>query len=518
MQKPIYSPRDEEELMAHLWSPQIADDPEAFVMFVYPWGVKDTPLERFTGPRAWQRARLREIRDKIRDNRTRDALGIGMDVLRASTVSGRGIGKSALVAWLVHWMLSTRIGSTVTVSANTEAQLRSITWGELSKWTTMLINSHWWEISATRLIPAAWLTALVEKDLKKGTRYWGAEGKLWSEENPDGYAGTHNMEGMMLIFDEASGIPDSIWSVAAGFFTEHILDRYWFAFSNGRRNEGYFYETHEGSKSSFWSTTSVDARTVEHSDKSFYAKIIEEYGPDSDEARVEVYGQFPAAGDSQFIARHTVRAAMDREAWNDPTAPLIMGIDPAGGGTDSTVIALRRGRDLAPIRRIKTMDTMEAIGWIVEAIQETSPSLIVIDETGLGYVFKDRLKEQGFAVRGVNFAWRSRRPMTWGNKRVEIWGDMRQWLREAHLPDDKRLLVDLTGPRKKANSRGIAFLEGKDEMRARGVMSPDSADALAVTFAFPVAYDLQPAVSQRIDKTHVPLYVDAGGVSSWMGA
>jgi hypothetical protein len=95
-------------------------------------------------------------------------------------------------------------------------------WGELTKWVTMAINSHWWEPTATSLNPANWLTELVERDLKKGTRYWGAEGKLWSEENPDAYAGAHNMDGMMVIFDEASGIPDSIWSVAAGFFTEDI--------------------------------------------------------------------------------------------------------------------------------------------------------------------------------------------------------------------------------------------------------------------------------------------------------
>ena len=118
-----------------------------------------------------------------------------MDTLRTAVASGRGIGKSALVSWLILWMLTTRIGSSVVVSANSEAQLRSVTWGELTKWSTMIVNAHWWEISATKIVPAKWLTDIVERDLKKGTRYWAAEGKLWSEENPDSYAGVHNHDG-----------------------------------------------------------------------------------------------------------------------------------------------------------------------------------------------------------------------------------------------------------------------------------------------------------------------------------
>ena len=221
MQKPIYSSEDEQMLMTRLWSPKVKDDPEAFVLFCFPWGQPNTPLAKFSGPRKWQREVLRSIGDHIKANDGK----LQMDTLRQAVSSGRGIGKSALVSWLILWMMTTRIGATVIVSANSEAQLRSVTWGELSKWAAMAINAHWWEISATKLLPAQWLTELVERDLKKGARYWAAEGKLWSEENPDSYAGVHNHDGMMLIFDEASGIPDAIWSVGAGFFTENILDR-----------------------------------------------------------------------------------------------------------------------------------------------------------------------------------------------------------------------------------------------------------------------------------------------------
>jgi hypothetical protein len=189
-------------------------------------------------------------------------------------------------------MLSSRIGSTTIVSANSEAQLRSVTWAEITKWLAMSLNSHWFEIAATRIMPAKWLTELVERDLKKGTRYWSVEGRLWSEENPDAYAGVHNFDGVMLIFDEASGIPDSIWSVSDGFFTENTPHRFHLAFSNPRRNTGYFYETFH-SKRAFWNTRVIDARDVESTDKNLYQRIIDEYGPDSYQASVEVYGNFP---------------------------------------------------------------------------------------------------------------------------------------------------------------------------------------------------------------------------------
>ena len=262
MQLPIYRGEEEQKLMTELWSPAVADDLEAFVMYAFPWGVKNTPLARFTGPRKWQREVLRDVTEHIKAQQGK----VDFDTIRAAVSSGRGIGKSALVSWLVLWMLTTRIGGSVVVSANSENQLRSVTWAELTKWSAMLINSHWWEISATKLVPAKWLTDIVEKDLKKGTRYWACEGKLWSEENPDSYAGVHNQDGMMLIFDESSGIPDAIWDVGAGFFTENTPDRYWFAFSNPRRNSGYFFECFNA-KRAFWKSRVVDARTVEDTDK-----------------------------------------------------------------------------------------------------------------------------------------------------------------------------------------------------------------------------------------------------------
>ena len=506
MQQIKYAPRDEQALMADLWSPQIADNPENFVMFAFPWRQAGTPLESFSGPRKWQRKILREIGAHVAANRPKEAY----EVYRKALSSGRGIGKSALVSWIVLWFMTTRIGGTVIVSANSESQLRSVTWAELIKWTAMLINSHWWEVSATRLQPAKWLTEIVERDLKKGTRYWSAEGRLWSAENPDSYAGVHNFDGVLVIFDEASGIPDPIWAVATGFFTENTPNRFWVAFSNPRRNQGYFFECFHG-KRDFWLNETVDARTVEGTDQNLYDQIIAEYGADSVQAHVEVYGMFPPEDDDIFISLNLVNDAMKREAYKDLSAPIVVGVDPARSGADSTVILVRQGRDILDIKRYNGEDTMVTVGHVIEIIDEYKPDMVCIDEGGLGAGVLDRLKEQRYKVRGVNFGWASKNSKAWGNKRAEMWADMKEWLKTASLPEDRRLRSDLTGPTKKPDSTGKIFLESKKDMKARGMPSPDTADALAVTFAF--------SVGKRTEKRGIPqLYNPATANLGWMGS
>ena len=506
MQSPKYTADDEMTLMAQLWSTRIKNDPLAFVMFAFPWGQTGTPLANFSGPRRWQRKVLEELTAHIQTN----APLTDFDMFRKVVSSGRGIGKSALVSWLVLWMLTTRIGSTTIVSANTEAQLTTKTWPEVTKWASMAVNRHWFEPIATRITMAKWLTERVETDLKRDTRLWAAHAQLWSAENPDAYAGTHNYDGVMVIFDEASGIPDAIWSVTDGFFTENTPDRFWFAFSNPRRNTGYFYEAFHARRD-FWRTEFVDARTVEGTDQKVYERIIDEYGADSPQAHVEVYGAFPSEGDDQFISSTLVDDAMARSPAKDMGAPIVIGVDPARFGADATVIAVRRGRDIVSIKRYRGADTMEVVGHVVLAIEEHKPVLVVIDEGGVGGGVVDRLKEQRYKeVRGVNFGNKSRQPLMWGNKRAEMWGAMRDWLKTASLPSDRLLKSDLISPLVKPDSKGAMFLESKKDMKARGLQSPDAADAICVTFAFPVSS------TRRVDKATVRGYHTTQ--SSWMGS
>jgi hypothetical protein len=485
----------ENELLAAILDPAVADNPLEFVLFAFPWGKQGTPLERFTGPRTWQVRVLLALHEFIVAMQAHDFVRAEdrLRVFKLALSSGRGIGKSALVAWIVYWFMSTRIGGTVIISANTENQLKTVTWGELGKWHTMLLNKHWFEVAATSIKPQRWFEDLVKKDLQRGTKYYYCEAKLWSEENPDAYAGVHNPLGILLLFDEASGIPAPIWTVAEGYFTEPVPDRYWLAFSNPRQNKGAFFECFHRDRDN-WRLECIDSREVEGTDKAIYAGIIEKYGAESDEAKVEVYGQFPSIGDNQFISAAVVSEAMRRPRFNDPTAPVVIGVDVARFGSDKTVLWVRKGRDRVAVRRFAGLDTMQVVGRVIEAIGEFKPDLTIVDEGGLGAGVLDRLVEQHYKVRGVNFGSRAD-DACWKNKRSEMWGKMKEWLKGASLgsdgksakQDDKQLTDDLAGPSYKIDSGGAIMLESKDAMKRRGVASPDEADALAITFAYPVA-------------------------------
>lgn len=483
-----YKAKDEEKLMVELWTPTIADNPYHFVMFAFPWGQKGTPLENETGPRTWQKKKLLEIAAFIAENQRLELNDILGKVMQDATVSGRGVGKSALVAWIVLWFLTCRIGGTAIITANTEAQLRTKTWAEVGRWHTLAINSHWFEKSAMALKPAPWFEELIKKQLKVDTGYYYAQAILWSEDNPDAFAGAHNPIGMLLIFDEASGIPPAIWKVSKGFFTEEkCLYRFWFVFSNGRRNTGSFFECFHANRA-FWRRTQIDARTVEGTDKQVYAEIIAEHGEDSDEAAVEVKGEFPKQGAKQFISRGIVEEAVTREVLADDHAALMMGVDIARYGDDCTVIRWRQGRNgrVLPPTKLKGKDNMEVANECAHLITKYKPDAVCID-SGYGTGVIDRLKEMGYRVHEVRFG-TSSPDSHFSNYRTWLWAQMRDWLGGACIDNDPDLRDDLTSPEYKFQTGSEKIrLQTKEELKADGFASPDNGDALACTFAVKVA-------------------------------
>lgn len=487
----IYSAKDEEQLMVELLDPALADDPLEFVRFVYPWGKAETPLEHFDGPRGWQREVLEEVRLHIRNQRNAIVQKTPLELFRYAISSGRGPGKSALLGQIGHWLQTTRLGSSVIVTANTEMQLKSRTMPEAAKWFTLALNSHWFDIQAMSIRPAKWFADTVARDLKIDNSYYYLQAQLWSEETPDAFAGAHNHYGVAVVFDEASGIPKPIWTVTEGFFTEPTVDRYWFAFSNPRRPSGAFFECFHRNRNTWTRRRKIDSRTVEGTDTAVYDAIIEQYGEDSDEARVEVKGEFPHQGDRQFISRDLVDGARDRTVEPDPAAPLIMGVDPARFGDDKRVIRFRRGRDARSIPAVELpkMSNMQMAYHVAALIDKYSPDAVNID-AGAGAGVIDRLRELGYRVNEVWFGARANDPRRWGNRRTEMWGEMKEWLEGGAIDDSQTLYDDLLGPEYDfvGADGGAKQLEPKEKMKKdRGLASPDHADALALTFAHRVA-------------------------------
>ena len=498
--KQVYTAQGEQELMTELLDPNLADDLRAHVMFMYPWGKENTPLERFREPRKWQIAELEEKTDHLRRNKQRIQQGLVPEVWMGSKASGRGIGKSAEVSFEGMWMMTTRLGSTSIFTANTEAQLVSRTMAELGKWHTLAINSHWFDRNAMSLRPAEWFKTLLEEQLKIDTGYYYLQAQLWSEEKPDAFAGVHNHNGVMLKFDEASGIPQSIFSVSEGFFTEPVLDRYWDLYGNPRNNTGAFFESHHRFRD-FWRAKQIDARTVEGTDPKVYQKIIDQYGVDSDEARIEVYGEFPNAGARQFIPMDFIEDARSRELFPDSGAPLILAADVGRYGEDPSVIRFRQARDARsiPAQRFLGLDTMAFADRIADAAGKYNPDAIVVDENGVGGGVVDRLRQLGFKVHGVNSQGAPTDKAKYINLRAELYDLMKDWLRIGCIDDSSTLRDDLKSPEFDFNNpKALLQVESKEKMKARGLASPNDSDALMMTFAVhPARRDLRSSSSRR---------------------
>lgn len=232
-------------------------------------------------------------------------------------------------------------------------------------------------------------------------------------------------------------------------------------------------------------------------------------------------GQFPAAGSMQFIAADLVDAAMNRlpDPMVDRHQPLVMGVDVARFGDDSSVMVLRKGRNARAwrIERHRDLDLMTLASRVMERANAEGVKGIFVDEGGLGAGVVDRLRQLGARfVVGVNFGSGAERwdadgakPL-YANKRAEIWGNLRDWLQTGCLPPDPELRADLTGIEYGYNARGEIQLEKKEDMKKRGLASPDIGDALALTFAAPstsFAWDLTTPV-QEYCITEYDLYRD----------
>ena len=475
--------------MSDLWSLNIKDNPYNFVKYCFSWEQQDTPLEHFKGPRKWQEKILKDIANHIARNETVDF----PEMYRLAVASGRGIGKSALVSWLILWFLSTRLGSTIIVTANTEQQLRSRTWAELGKWLTLSVNNHWWEKTATTIKPAKWFEEALQKDLKIDTGYYYAQAQLWSEENPDAYAGPHSQLGMAVLFDEASGISANIWPVAQGYFTDKTLHRIWVAISNPRNPTGEFFNCFHVNRGQ-WDIENIDARTVEENDAQIYEDIIARHGPDSDEARVEVYGQFPRQGDKQFIGRGLIDEATGREIEIDVGAPLLMGVDPARFGDDSAEIRFRQGRNWdIPGRSVPKSDIITLANVIAGEISERNPDAVFIEGDGVGGGLIDVLRDRGFRINEVSMGGRADDSDAYADHRTECWDRMKEALPHTRIANDSILWDDLAGPMYDFTQSGKLKLESVRDMKKRGLASPNNASAFAVTFSRPIARRARPA-------------------------
>ena len=432
------------------WVARYRDDPVLFVMEVL--GVDPDP---------WQIKFLRAI---ARGDR------------KISVRSGHGVGKSTGSAWAMLWFFMTRSPVKVVVTAPTSAQLFDAMFAELKRWVGML------PLPLQELI-----------DVKQDRVVFRAapdemfiSARTSRAEQPEALQGIHS-EHVMLVADEASGVPEQVFEAAAGSMSGHSAVT--LLLGNPTRSSGFFYDTHNRLAGE-WTTFRVSCEDSPRVSADYVQEMKSRYGEDSNAYRIRVLGEFPRSDEDTVIPMELLDLAMNRDVEASPYAPLVWGLDVARFGSDRSALCKRRGNAvIEPIKTWKNLDLMQLTGAVVAEFEALPPSdrpeEILVDSIGLGAGVVDRLKELNLPARGINVSESPAMGGTYRNLKAELWYKAKAWLeqRDCRLPKDELLVAELATVRYMFTSNGKIQIESKDDIKKRGLASPDKADAFCLTFA-----------------------------------
>jgi phage terminase large subunit len=394
---------------------------------------------------------------------------------RISVRSGHGVGKSTVASWLMLWFLLTRYPCKIVVTAPTSAQLFDALYSEVRRW-------------AGGLEPAA--RALIEVkaeriELKAAPSDAFVSFRTSRAEQPEALQGVH-ADYVMLVVDEASGVPEQVFEAAGGSMSGH--NAVTLLFGNPIRSSGFFYDTHNRLAAD-WKKFKISCADSSRVSAEYIREMAARYGEESNAYRIRVLGEFPNADDDTLIPMELLEMAKIREVGPTEEADLVWGLDVARFGADSTALVERRGNHVLTVRPWRNLDLMQTTG-VVAAEYNSRPARlrpveINVDSIGIGAGVVDRLRELKLPVTGINV---SESPAIEGeafNLRAELWQKMKAWFaaRDCKIPANEDLISELAAVKYKFSSNGRLMIESKDDMRRRGLPSPDLADALALTFA-----------------------------------
>jgi len=477
-----YSRRDLDDQIIQL-AASCRFDPERWARRAWDWGHGE--LAEYDGPREWQSDINRVIAEHLANVETR------YQPLRISVASGHGIGKSAEMGMLSNWAMSCWADARIVTTANTEGQLRTKTAPEIGKWFRSSLTGHWFDVQAM---------SIKSRD-PKHTETWRQDFIPWSEHNTEAFAGLHNKGRIiLLLFDEASKIHDKVWEVAEGALTDENTVIIWVVFGNPTRNTGRFRECFRANKHR-WVNRQIDSRTVPGTNKVYLQQLVDDNGEDSDIVKIRVRGLFPSMSLKQFISEDDVDAAYGRHLAEHQYnfAPVVLGVDPAWSGDDELVVYKRQGlyskRLLTLPKNDNDIEVAQKIAWL----QDEHKAVMVNVDGGFGTGIVSAGRTMG---RSWNIVWFSGKSPDEGclNLRAYMWREMRDWLKQGGtIEADPVIRDELTAVETVPRMDGKIQLEAKEAMKDRGLASPNRADGLALTFAFPVtvASSSAPAVQAK---------------------
>ena len=399
---------------------------------------------------------------------------------RISIRSGHGVGKSTFASWAAGWYFLTRYTCKVVITAPTSSQLYDALFAELKAQLRRLPENlqQLFEIKTERI------------ELKGAPTEVFISARTSRAEQPEALQGVH-ADHVMLIGDEASGIPEAVFEAAAGSMSGHAAVT--ILLGNPTQSTGMFYDTHHRLRDDWW-TLKVSCEDVPRRvSKEFVEEIKNTYGENSNAFRVRVLGEFPLADDDAVIPIELLEAARNRDILASPAAPVVWGLDVARFGSDRTVLTKRKGPKLVEPQLVKrNLDTMQVAGWVVNEWNETPARLrpieIMVDSIGLGAGVADRLREMGLPATDVNVSEAPAFGEKYTNLRAELWFRGKEWLARRNVSlehADGRLIDELAMVKYGFTSNGKIKVESKDEIkkRTRDKSSPDLADSFLLTFA-----------------------------------
>ncbi len=437
------------------------------------------------------------------------------DHARTTVRSSHGVGKTWVAAACGLWWVYCHAPSALVSTAPTTRQVEKLLWGE--------INTLWKRArlpGTQKPLPGRCLTMELQASLRQ-------TGYGFSTDDPDYFAGWHAQH-LLVIVEEAAGVPDSIFQVIQGTLTSAHCRLLLIA--NPTRTTGYFFASHQSDQ---WSKLQVAAPdtpnfAVPPGEPAPLPWLVtrewtddrrREWGADSDAYRVRVLGQFPRAAGDTLIAWEWCEAAQLAEPQvTRSAADVVMGVDVARYGDCESVAALRIGPALVALERWSGADLMQSCGKIVALIREYAPERVTLDDIGVGGGVKDRLTElqeageAGLAdVEITGFPAGSPPLENDGlhlNRRAEGYGGLRDRLRDGALflpADCDTLKSQLCSLKADYDSQGRLKIESKEKLRRRGLPSPDQADAVMMCFA-PHAPEFLVPTALGNSRTSAPVY------------
>jgi hypothetical protein len=396
--------------------------------------------------------------------------------------SGHGVGKSTLLSWIIIWWLSTRYPARVGCTAPTSHQLFDILWSEVVTWLKKApqnIQSQF-RVKSDRI-------ELVERGVDLGGKSSSfAVARTSRKEQPEALAGLHS-ENMLFIIDESSGVDEAVFETARGALSTpgaKVVQT-----GNPTRRNGYFYRSHTSLEG--WVRMQVPCWASTRVSRSYIDEMGRDYGEDSNVFRVRVAGEFPKQDDDVLIPFELVEAAMHRDIVEPRDLIKIWGLDVARFGNDDTVLTKRSIRTMRhPQIVLQQKDTTEIVGMVKNEWDDTKeidrPEHIFVDVIGLGSGVVDRGRELHLPMVGINVA---ELPPVVTSKafrmRDDLWMNSKKLFesRNFSMVYDEKLLAELTSVKFKILSSGKIQVESKDEMKRRGLKSPNRADSFNLTCA-----------------------------------